>query len=77
MTTLSSLSKKDFLGCEDCDYLGNSFKNLEKHRKSKHEGIKFNCDKCEFKGTQISVLNVHIRFHHEGIKFECDKCDFN
>ena len=37
--------------CDQCDSIFTTQGNLNKHKKSKHEGIRYNCDQCDYKFT--------------------------
>ena len=70
------LLKSDFLSCDQCSYIGTKLRNLEKHKLSQHDGVRYKCDQCSYKGTQKISLNAHKRFVHEGICHEPDKCSY-
>ena len=46
------LLKSDFLSCDQCSYIGTKLRNLEKHKLSQHDGVRYKCDQCSYKGTQ-------------------------
>ena len=56
--------------------MGTKLRNLETHKLSHHDGVRYNCNQCSYKSTQKSSLNAHKRVVHEGIHHECDKCSY-
>ena len=46
------LLKSDFLSCDQWSYIGTKLRNLEKHKLSQHDGVRYKCDQCSYKGTQ-------------------------
>merc|ERR1740128_1103379 len=50
--------------------------NLERHIKSKHEGISYPCDQCDYVAIHKYHLKQHERSKHEGIRYPCDQCDY-
>ena len=65
---------KDVYPCDKCEYLG-SKKALNRHKQSKHEGIRYTCDQCEYAATRQDNLNMHKKSKHEGIRYPCDQCE--
>ena len=61
--------------CDQCEYTG-SRKALYKHRRSKHEGIRYPCDHCDYAATTPTGLRQHKESKHEGIRYPCDHCDY-
>ena len=59
-----------------CDYEATERGSLFKHKKSKHDGVKFPCHQCDYKATQKGNLLTHIKSINEGLMFPCDQCDF-
>ena len=45
--------------CAECEYATTTADNLSRHKKSKHEGIRYFCDVCEFTFTNASNLRRH------------------
>ena len=62
--------------CNECDKEYKARRELNRHIKEKHEGIKYACDQCNYNATQRSSLKMHKRNSHDGIKFFCDACDY-
>ena len=50
--------------------------NLSKHKKFKHEWVRYECryesDQCDRK----IHLTDHIKSKHEGVRYECDQCEY-
>ena len=61
----------------NCTLCGQEFQSkngLERHKRTKHEGIKFSCDQCNYKAAGIYSVRQHKEFIHEGVKYQCDQC---
>ena len=59
--------------CQYCPKKFREKKNVERHEKGQHLGIKdFKCDLCDFACTNMSKLNIHKKSIHEGILYYCD-----
>ena len=50
--------------CEQCDYKSEDVSNMRRHKKARHEGIKFPCDQCEYKSSYSHDLTKHKRNKH-------------
>ena len=50
--------------CEDCQSKFEHIWVLNRHKKSIHEGIRYECDKCDYMATQQSNLKRHQRNKH-------------
>ena len=61
--------------CNECDRWYTNYSNLRKHKKSVHEGVRYNCSQCEFQAKYSSDLKRHIQCKHEGLRYSCSKCD--
>ena len=59
--------------CNRCDKQFSLRKNLYRHMRSTHEGVKFSCNDCDYKATRKQNLVIHIRSVHEG---KCKWRDF-
>ena len=46
--------------CGKCGYVATKSSNLNKHNRSKHEGVIYPCDKCEYAATEPRSLKKHI-----------------
>ena len=49
-------------------------RNLKKHKKVKHEGIRYPCDQCEDTFSYIYTLKQHKEAKHEMLRYSCDQC---
>ena len=61
--------------CDQCEYEG-STTSLKRHKRSKHEGIRYPCDLCNHLATTPFNLKLHKDSKHEGIRYSCDKCSY-
>ena len=50
--------------------------DLKRHKKSKHDGVKYSCDLCSHVAAQVGSLIEHKRSKHEGVRYPCDQCDY-
>ena len=66
---------KDDTQCDQCDYNPRDRRNLIKHKKAVHEGLRYPCNFCEYKSTSPQSLKDHISSIHEGIKYQCHQCE--
>ena len=71
----SHLGRKDDTPCDQCDYNPRDRRNLIKHKKAVHEGLRYPCNFCEYKSTSPQSLKDHISSIHEGIKYQCHQCE--
>ena len=60
--------------CDQCDYYPTDKRNLLKHKKIVHEGLRYPCNFCEYKAGSPTRLKNHISSIHEGIKHQCHLC---
>ena len=64
-----------------CDQCGESFTqqcHVNRHKESKHAGVKYSCDKCNYQATRKDNLNRHMKAKHRRIDAEKEKgghCD--
>ena len=59
-----------------CDQCGESFTqkcHLNRHKQSKHAGVKYSCDKCNYQATRKDNLNRHMKNKHRRI--DADQAD--
>jgi len=63
--------------CTDCGKCYKQRRELNRHIKEKHEGIKYPCDQCDYKATQNGSLKIHKQSTHEGHRYFCSECDYN
>ena len=40
------------------------------HKKTKHEGMKYDCDQCDSSVTTQSYLGIHKQSKHDGVKYD-------
>ena len=57
------------------------FKKLDKrsarrHKKSKHEGVKYVCDEFDYIATLASDIKCHKESKHEGVRYPSDECHY-
>ena len=62
--------------CEQCHKKYNDRRNLSRHRRSVHDGVKYACDQCGYQARFQGDLFRHIQSQHEGVKYVCDQCDY-
>ena len=60
--------------CDQCDYNPRDRRNLMKHKKVAHQGLRYPCNFCEYKAVDRTCLKNHISSIHEGIKHQCHQC---
>ena len=60
--------------CPQCNAVFTHRKNMLKHVRYKHEGVRYPCSQCDYKATLISSLKVHIESVHDGVKYPCSQC---
>ena len=59
-----------------CDQCGESFTqqcHVNRHKESKHAGVKYSCDKCNYQATRKDNLNRHKKAKHRRIDAEKEK----
>ena len=64
--------------CKSCESFFAFKKNLNKHYKTKHEGVRFSCDECEAVLESKGLFDAHKYSHEEKrakSKYYCDDCD--
>ena len=61
--------------CGDCESVFGKISSLGRHRRSKHEGIRFFCNQCEHQATQLSTVKTHQLNKHEGVRYSCNQCE--
>ena len=65
-----------FLLGSDTNYKSRQERDLIQHKKSVHEGVKYDCDQCDHKATCQAHLIQHQKSVHEGVKYNCFQCDY-
>ena len=61
---LQNLTNVGSYGCDECEYVSNHKGNLNKHKLSKHNGVKVECDQCEKSFFDHSTMNRHKKNNH-------------
>ena len=61
--------------CPHCGNLYSCKRDLNRHIKSVHEGIKYPCNLCDYEANQQISLRSHVKSIHEGVRYECEHCD--
>jgi len=51
--------------CEDCDFVGTQKSTLYRHRKTKHDGVRYPCDQCDFMATRKADVKRHKQTKHK------------
>ena len=67
--------------CVKCGNKTVAKKNLVRHKKYEHDGIKYRpgkfvCNQCSTLITSSWGLRLHKRSEHEGVTYDCDQCDY-
>ena len=62
--------------CEPCQKTFYDGQTLNRHIRSKHEGVKHPCHQCDYQASYKGDLSKHIQSKHEGVKYDCDQCDY-
>ena len=83
--TETSSTKKGYK-CDTCDYVGNTFCDVNAHFKEKHSSINEStdpdipstskCGKCDYESDDEANMNVHMNSDHDEtcVSFTCEKC---
>ena len=53
-----------------CDQCGEAFTqqcHVNRHKESKHAGVKYSCDKCSYQATRKDNLSRHMKTKHRRI----------
>ena len=67
------------VSCQDCDYQGNSRKELKIHKSEKHPGelyMNVKCPKCKYEASNHSNLMTHLLWHVNTLYF-CKLCNYS
>jgi len=62
--------------CEQCNFLSNTKKDLNRHMVENHYDSLHNCQYCDHKALSLPALGKHIRRTHPSNLLNCDQCDF-
>ena len=69
------INNKGETRCELCCKNFDSARNLQRHKRSVHEGRKdYNCELCGKSFATEFYLKTHTAKHKEGEEFKCDSC---
>jgi len=61
--------------CDLCAKTFNQVQSLRNHKKSVHEGFRYQCDQCDIKPfTLKGTLRKHVVSIHKGVRHPCDQC---
>ena len=58
-----------------CDYVASQKSNINAHKRTKHEGVRYPCNQCDFISKQRGDLKRHKDSVHGGIRYPCGECD--
>ena len=53
-----------------------NLKNLKKHIKWKHKGVRYPCDVCDDSSASSAGLKIHIKSKHEAVRCHCIKGEY-
>ena len=70
------VDSQDVFSCDMCEYSVGTMSSLYRHKKSKHEVIKYPCDQCHFITKSLTNLKNHKGRKHAGVQYPCDKCKY-
>jgi len=73
-TVHNNLYHNGVFNCDQCDFVSQTWKNVQRHIKSYHKAEHLICDQCPYKTTRIFQLKKHTDKIHMGIKEETSKC---
>ena len=62
--------------CNQCDKTYNRSSELNRHSKSKHDGVNYACDQNNSQFTDQGSIRNHNKSKHAGVIFACDQCDY-
>ena len=52
------------LSCDQCEYTATHISNLKRHKKARHDGVKFPCKHCDYKASYSHHLKTHKETKH-------------
>ena len=61
--------------CDQCDFKAWTNAKIGHHKKSVHEGLRFNCEECDLSYATRIGLYTHS-YKHKGILYPCPSCDY-
>ena len=62
--------------CPECGKVFSHKRDMVRHYRSVHEGIKYPCNQCDYQATQQSHLQTHIAAKHSDNILQCEFCDY-
>ena len=69
------LDNNEKYSCDVCGHQVSHKKNLARHKKIVHEGVRHHCRQCNYQATDVGSLARHKRAVHEGLRYSCNQCD--
>ena len=66
----------EMFSCQKCERRFSNFSNLIRHKRIKHENVRYKCDQCEYQATRREHLKTHSEGKHGGVKYWCDQCEY-
>ena len=62
--------------CGECGAGYRWKKDLVRHIRNRHEGVRYSCNQCEYQATTQKTLKAHKEAVHEGVKYLCNQCEY-
>jgi hypothetical protein len=62
--------------CNWCEYQATTLRNLNRHKRAVHVGIRLSCNQCEYQTRVLVTLKRHKQSQHEGVRYLCNQCDY-
>ena len=69
--------KREFQGCDFCDFKHVSETNLKKHLASVHNLKPYKCSNCDFDSKTLNGIFDHHKNDHPDVRYQCEKCKFS
>ena len=66
----------EMFSCQKCGSSFANVQNLSRHKRIKHENVRFKCDQCDYEATRREHLKTHSEGKHGGVKYSCDQCEY-
>ena len=67
-------AKSDRYQCDQCEISFTAMSSLNKHKESKHLGVRYHCAECDKSYVRQTDLNDHFRACHQEMPHECNVC---
>ena len=64
---MKRLQHRKIHGCNQCGFKAAKEQQIEIHKQTKHEGIRYSCDQCDNKALSNQTQKNHKRVAHDGI----------